>query len=65
VVGRARGLMETRGSWISGKSLQGGAHALIKLGQASLLLPGFFPLAPRPATLPTQYHKVIDEIEAL
>ena len=35
-MGRARGLMETVGSWISGKSSQGGAIiAFSKLGQAS------------------------------
>jgi len=46
--------METVGSWISGKSLQGGvSHCPTKSGQA-VSAPGEFSLlAPGPATLPT------------
>ena len=45
MVGRARGLMETVGSWISGISLQGEVHMNhIILGQAGSFSRGFSPL---------------------
>ena len=43
VVGRARGLMETLGSWISGKSSQGGVVPIQSLARR----------APAPGILPT------------
>jgi len=41
--------METRGSWISGKSSQG---EMVSARPGEHLLPGLTTLAPRPATLP-------------
>ena len=51
-VGRARGLMETVGSWILGISLQG---ERLQPGQAGFLLPGVFnPFSKAGNTPPTK-----------
>jgi len=55
MLGRARGLNGAFGSWISGKTLQGGLMP-IQSPARRVLLPGYRPLAPGPATLPTNFE---------
>jgi len=59
MVGRAKCPMETVGSWISGKSSQGGARktALFQTKPGVVTCSrGNLPLAPGQATLPTKFQ---------
>jgi hypothetical protein len=55
--GEGYGLNGDVGSWISGYRCREGQVICLTITQpGGFLLPGFFPLTPGPATLPTLYH---------